>query len=106
MIGGFLRLGRRLESKPLIIPTLYKSVVFCVFVAIFKVIEHGIRGAFTGEGFQKGVAEFWQKDLSELGANVVVVFVALLPFFAVKELERTLGRETLGNLFFRTHAPR
>jgi hypothetical protein len=105
MIGDFLRLGRGLESKPLIYPTLYKTVVFCAFVAFFKVIENGVRGLLKGEGFGKGAAEIWQQGLPELLANTLVVFVALLPFFAVKELGRVLGqvlgRETLGDLFFR-----
>src|ERR1700692_1746850 len=32
LIGDALHLGRKLEEKPLIIPTIYKTVVFCVFV--------------------------------------------------------------------------
>ena len=34
-------------------------------------------------------------------AGVMVVFVALIPFFAVKELGRVMGRERIGRLFFR-----
>ncbi len=40
MIGAVFRLGRGLENKPLIYPTLYKTVVFTLFVAIFTVCEH------------------------------------------------------------------
>ena len=50
MIGAVLRLGRGLEEKPLIYPTLYKTVVFTLFVAVFTVIEHGIKGLWNGEG--------------------------------------------------------
>ena len=35
MIGGVFRLGRGLEQKPLIYPTLYKTVVFSFFVRAF-----------------------------------------------------------------------
>jgi hypothetical protein len=44
MIGRVFRFGRGLEDKPLIYPTLYKTVVFAVFVAVFKIVEHGIKG--------------------------------------------------------------
>jgi hypothetical protein len=105
MLGELLRLGRGLESKPLIYPALYKTVVFCLFVLAFKVVEHGVRGVWGGEGFGKGAAEMWNQGLPVLLANSLVVFAAFLPFFAVKELGRVLGRATLGDLFFRRKSP-
>ncbi len=38
-------------------------------------------------------------------ANSMVVFVALIPFFAMKELGRVVGREKIGRLFFRQRRP-
>ena len=38
MIGAVLRLGRGLEDKPLIYPTLYKTVVFSLWVGVFTLI--------------------------------------------------------------------
>ena len=51
MIGDVLRLGRGLEQKPLIYPTLYKTVVFTLFVGVFTLVEHAIKGLWTGKGF-------------------------------------------------------
>jgi hypothetical protein len=34
-------------------------------------------------------------------ANSLVVFVAMIPFFGVKELGRVLGQEKIRSLFFR-----
>ena len=101
MIGDVLRLGRGLETKPLIYATLYKTTVFCVLVAVFKIVEHGIKGLWKGEGFVKGAAEMVTNGFQELLANTLVVFVALLPFFAFRELGRMLGRKTIWDLFFR-----
>lgn len=42
MIGNILRLGRDLEQWPLIFPTLYKTVVFTIFIAAFKFVEHAV----------------------------------------------------------------
>jgi hypothetical protein len=104
MIGSVFRLGRGLESKPLIFPTLYKTMVFIVFCAAFKVLEHGIRGLVKGEGFVGGIVELSHKGADELLANSLVVFVALVPFFAVKELGRVLGEQKISDLFFRRSA--
>jgi hypothetical protein len=103
-LGSVLRLGRGLENKPLIIPTLYKTVVFCAFLALFKVLEHGVRGMVKGEGFMDGAAKMWREGVAGLLANTLVVFASLLPFFAVKELARVLGRKMLWDLFFRRSA--
>ena len=100
MIGDVFRLGRGLEEKPLIFPTLYKTVVFTLFVAAFTMLEHGVKGAWTGTGFTEGLLEFFREG-HELLANSLVVFVAFIPFFGVKELGRVLGQEKIRALFFR-----
>lgn len=104
MIGSVVRLGRRFESKPLIYPTLYKTVVFVLFCATFKVLEHGVRGLIKGEGFVGGMAELLHKGAPEILANSIVVFVAFIPFFGVKELGRVLGEQKISDLFFRRTA--
>ncbi len=101
MIGDVARLGRGLEDKPLIYPTIYKTVVFTVFVAAFKGIEYGIKGLWHGEGIMGGLAEFSAKGWEVVLANSIVVVVAFIPFFAVKELGRVLGEKTVRGLFFR-----
>ena len=100
MIGGLFHLGRGLEAKPLIYPALYKTFVFIIFVGVFKVIEHAIKGLWDGVGLMGGLDEYSDKGLHEVLANSLVVFVALIPFFAVKELGRVLGKETMWTLFF------
>ncbi len=50
MIGDVFRLGRGLEQKPLIYPTLYKTVVFTLFVGVFTLVEHMVKGLWTGDG--------------------------------------------------------
>ena len=101
MIGGVLRLGRGLEDKPLIYPTLYKTAVFTVFVAVFKAIEHVIVGLWHGKGITGGLIEASEQGFPVMLANSLVVLAAFLPFFAVKELGRVLGRDKIAALFFR-----
>ena len=104
MIGEVVRLGRGLERKPLIYPTLYKTAVFVLFVGVFKIIEEVIKGLWKGEGLTGGLVEFLGKGPNELLANSLVVFVALIPFFGVKELARVLGEDKIRALFFRRRA--
>jgi hypothetical protein len=101
MIGGVFHLGRGLEKRPLIYPALYKGLVFTLFVAILAVIEHAIKGLWNGHGLTQGVAELFAKGSEELLAGCLVIFVALVPFFAIKELGRVFGAEKMATLFFR-----
>jgi len=100
MIGGLFRLGRGLEAKPLIVPTLYKTFMFGVLVAVFKVLEYGITGLWQGVGFAGGLVALKQRWTDELLANILILLVALIPFFAIKELGRALGEGRLSSLFF------
>ena len=104
MIGAVLRLGRGLEQKPLIYPTLYKAVVFSLFVGVFTLIEHVIKGLWKGKGLMGGLVDFFGKGSHELLAGCLIIFVALIPFFAVKELARVLGEDKIRTLFFRRRA--
>jgi hypothetical protein len=104
MIGAVVRLGRGLEDKPLIYPTLYKTVVFTLFVIAFTVVEHAVRGLWSGKGLTQGVVDLYRERFHELLGGALVIFVALVPFFGVKELGRVLGEEKIRALFFRRRA--
>jgi hypothetical protein len=104
LIGDALHLGRKLEEKPLIIPTLYKTVVFCVFVGIFGVLEHTIEGLIHGKGLAAGFKEVLSEGQYQLLARCLVTFFAFIPFFAFKELGRVLGEGKIHKLFFRKRA--
>jgi len=105
MIGEVARLGRGLERKPLIYPTLYKTVVFSVFVGIFTLIEHAIKGLWQGKGLTGGLVEYFGRGSHELLAGALVTFVVFIPFFAFKELQRVYGKDELRALFFLRRDP-
>jgi hypothetical protein len=102
MVGDALKLAHGLDDKPLIIPTLIKTVAFTVLVSIFTFIEHAARGLWNGTGLMDGLMDFLDKGYQEVVANALVVFVAFIPFFALRELNRVLGGEAkLMALFFK-----
>jgi hypothetical protein len=104
MIGAVLRLGRGFEPKPLIYPTLYKTAIFTLFVGIFHVLENAIKVLWKGTGLTGDFVQLLGNNPDEFLANALVVFVAFIPFFGVKELGRVLGEEKIRNLFFRRRA--
>jgi hypothetical protein len=100
-IGSVFHLGRSLEDKPLIYPTLYKALAFTLLVVVFKLAEHAISGLVRGEGMAAGIAEYTARGWEVILANGLVLCVAFIPFFAMKELGRVVGRDKLARLFFR-----
>src|SRR6478735_9228817 len=50
LIGDAMHLGRRVEDKPLILPTLYKAFIFTIWVGVFRLIEYTIDALIHGKG--------------------------------------------------------
>ncbi|MDR3557390.1 MAG: hypothetical protein P4L55_21755 [Syntrophobacteraceae bacterium] len=101
MIGDFLGLAGQLREKPLIVTTLYKAVVFAVWVIFFNAVERvAVDGLLHGKGLGGGF-HLVGAHLDELLASALVVFFAFIPFFAFKELGRVLGARNIAWLFFR-----
>jgi len=104
MVGDALGLGRKIfKDKPLIFPTLYRSVMFTGFVGVFAVLEGTAKGWFKGDGWMGWLIELQHEGKYEFLARCMIVFVVFIPFFGFKELEKVLGAEgRLGKLFFRS----
>ena len=104
LIGDALRLARKFEEdEPLIFPTLYKAVVFSLFVGLFAILEHTIGGLIHGKGLAGGLHEIISEGKDELLARCLLTFFALIPFFAFRELGRVMGEGKLRAFFFRHH---
>jgi hypothetical protein len=104
LLGNVLGLGRGLEHKPLVYPTVYRAVVFAIFVGLFAILEHAIGGLLHGKGLAGGLAELWSAGKDELLARCMVTFFAFIPYFAFRELERVFGEGKILRMFFRRSA--
>ena len=104
LVAESLRLGRGLEDKPLIVPTLYKAFLFTVCVALFNVVESMIRGFIHGSGLMGAISEFTSRFDYELVAGTLVVFFSFIPFFGIRELGQVLGEGKILALFFGSRA--
>jgi hypothetical protein len=100
LIGGMFGFTRRFDDRPLIVPVLYKSILFAILVLLFGVVEHLVEGWLRKQGLFGGLREIGELGNYELGARVLMLIVAFVPFFAFGEIGRVLGPHKLAAMFF------
>jgi len=101
MIGDILHIGGAFRNKPLAVTTIYRTIVFSVFVVLFSVLEHVVGALLHGKKVSEGIAELTATGWQGLLAWYVLIIVAFLPFFTVKEIERVFGEQKIRRIFFR-----
>ena len=99
LTGQILHFGRRHENKPLIYPTIWKSLMFSLLATVFYVVEQIVRGLLRGGGFAAGIVSLRASGAGEILGRSLVMFFAFIPFFALKETGRVLGEGKLAELF-------
>ena len=101
MVGGWLNLGgHSIRDEPLIWRTLYLSVIYSVFVIAFALVEKTVEGLIHGKSVSESVQALEHLGWDELGARAIVILLALIPFFAFRELADREGHESIYKLFF------
>jgi hypothetical protein len=100
LIGKMFGFSRRFEDRPLIVPVLYKSVLFGVLVVLFGVVERLVEGLIHKEGLLGGIRRIAELGSDEFAARILILIVAFVPFFAFGEVGRVLGTERLAAMFF------
>lgn len=100
LIGRMFGFSRRFEDKPLIVPVLYKSILFGVLVILFGVVEHLIEGWTDKQGLVGGLNALAKLGVYELGARMLMLIVAFVPFFAFGEIVRVLGAREISAMYF------
>jgi hypothetical protein len=101
LVAKALHLGEWVEDWPLIYPTLLKSALFTIVLACFKILEEAGLGLYRGKSFQQSIADVGGGTLNGILCLSLIMFVTLIPFFVVTELQGVLGEGKLMQLFFR-----
>ena len=101
LVAKALHLGEWVEDWPLIYPTLLKSALFTIVLACFKILEEAGLGLYRGKSFQQSIAELGGGTLNGILCLSLIMFVTLIPFFVLTELQGVLGQGKLMQLFFR-----
>jgi hypothetical protein len=98
LIGEDLRFGTRFKDKPLVYSILYKCFIFTLFLVGFHTVERMIEGVLHGRSLAQSFPDIGggsPQGILSLGATV---FVALIPFFAFREIARVIGHSELWSL--------
>jgi hypothetical protein len=104
IIGESLGIGERFSGRPLIFPTIYKTILFALCVLAFGILERLITGFWHGEGLV-GVFQEIIHGRYEILGRILIMFAAFIPFFAFRETVRALPEVNLLDLFFRSKVP-
>ena len=98
LIGEDLHLGNRFRDKPLLYSILYKTFLFSVFLISFHILEEVLVGVIRGKTIAQSFPAIGGGSLQGILSVGAIVFVALIPFFAFREIERVIGQQELRSL--------
>jgi hypothetical protein len=97
LIGRMLRLGERFGDQALIVPILWKVVVFGALAVAFVVVEHIVEGLVRGTPVLGYIRSLGSREIL---ARIVVLVAGLLPLTAMLEIDRVMGGGSLVKLVF------
>jgi hypothetical protein len=100
LIARALHLGDSTNRYPLVYPTVIKSALFSVVLALFKIFEAGVVAWYHHEAFRAAITDFGGGTIKGILTLTVLMFFVLIPFFGFTELQRVLGEAKLSGIFF------
>ena len=98
LTGEDLKFGTRFKDKPLIYSILYKCFIFTLFLIGFHIVERVIGGVLHGKSIAQSFPDVGGGSVQGILSLGVTVFVALIPFFAFREIARVIGPGELWSL--------
>src|SRR5271166_6589263 len=97
MIGEYAKLGRKYESRPLLLSAVWKAFVFGLLVFAFHIVEEAIKRLIHGADLVRAPREI---RFDQLAGRAIVVFCIFVPLFAFRELKRVMGEDKFRALLF------
>ena len=97
IVAEHFRFAERLKEKPLVYPIAYKTVAFTTLLFVAYVLEMMLFGLIGGHGLLASMPALGGSLLGT-AALWLIFCVALMPYFAFKELERAVGSDMIRKL--------
>ena len=88
------------KDKPLIYPIFCKAIAFSILFLVVDVVEEVVVGIFKGKTIGESIPSIGGGTLSGVFFVGIILAVALLPFFAFREIGRVIGERELHSLMF------
>ncbi len=103
LIAEQMNFAKRFHERRLVWSILYKSAMFSILFLVVHVAEETIKGLFDGHRFFASLPQGEQLQL--VLCSAAILFIALTPYFAYREVGRVVGPEKLHDLIFKERAP-
>jgi len=100
LVAEDLNLGARLQARPLIYPILTEALMLAVLFVAFHVVERIVVGLVAGETFSASIPAIGGGGLTGLACVALILFVALIPYFAFRRVTREIGAEQMKHMLF------
>jgi fumarate reductase subunit C len=88
------------KGRPLIYPILCKAVAFSALLLIFDVVEEVLVGIFKGKTIDDSIPSIGGGSPTGVFFVAIILAVALIPFFALREIGRVIGERELHSVIF------
>lgn len=101
LIGQAMELGKKYHDHALIVPIIYKTIIFSLLLFALAVIEHIVLGLWSGNSIAQIYEVVLHKKMNLILAKCFILIIIFVQFFTMTELSRALGEKKLFNLFFK-----
>lgn len=101
LVAEDLKLGHQFKDRSLIYPVLHKAWVFAILFIVFHILEEMLVGIMGGKTAVESFPQIGGGTLRGVLCVWAIIFVSLLPFFAIREIGRVIGEKELWSLMFR-----
>ena len=91
LIAEELGFAERFENRPLIVPIIYKSVLFSALLVAAYILEEIIVGLFHGRGVSESLPALGGGGVVGTLGVAAILCIALIPFFAFREIAHLVG---------------
>src|SRR5450755_1829660 len=97
MIGVYAHVGKRGETKALLLSAVWKAFLFGLLVFGFHVVEEIVKRLMHGSDMAAASREI---RVDQLLGRSLVVFCTFIPLFAFREFRRVMGEDKFRDLVF------
>ena len=89
-----------MERRPLVYPILHEAAVFTALFICVHMVEEMIVGLLKGESLAASVPVIGGGGVLRLICVAEIIFFALIPYFAFKNVSRALGAKQVRSFLF------
>jgi hypothetical protein len=105
LVAEDLQLGRWLRGRPLIYRIIFETFLFSILFICAHAVERVVVGLFNDRDIAESLPSFGGGGVLGLICIALILFFALMPFFAFTNIRRELGADRLNAMLFRPPPP-